>query len=46
KDGEKLEQIMLSNNEWELLIKLVDILEGFEEVPALLSGAKYITISL
>ena len=45
-DGEKLERIMLTNNEWELLSKLVDILEGFEEVTALLSGAKYTTISL
>ncbi|CAI2200579.1 505_t:CDS:1, partial [Funneliformis geosporum] len=37
---------MLSNNEWELLSKLVDILEGFEKVTVLLGGAKYITISL
>ena len=31
KDGEKLERIMLSNNEWELLSKLVDILEGLKK---------------
>ncbi len=46
RDGLKLERIMLIKNEWELLNNLIDILEGFEEVTALLSGAKYVTISL
>ncbi len=46
KDGEKLERIMLTKGEWELLNKLVDILDGFELVTRLLSGAKYVTISL
>ena len=45
-DGLKLERIMLIKDEWELLNNLIDILEGFEEVIALLSGAKYVTISL
>jgi len=42
KDGEKLERIMLTKGEWELLNKLVDILDGFELVTRLLSGAKYV----
>lgn len=46
KDGEKLERIMLTKDEWELLSKLIDVLDGFEVVTTLLSGAKYVTISL
>ena len=46
KDGEKLEKIMLSDEEWSLIENLLDLLSGFEEVTRLLSGAKYCTISL
>ncbi|CAB5201767.1 unnamed protein product [Rhizophagus irregularis] len=45
-DGEKLERIMLTKDEWELLSTLVDVLDGFEVVTTLLSGANYVTISL
>lgn len=46
KDGQKLQRIILTNDEWKLLGDLVNLLQGFEEVTVLLSGAKYITISL
>jgi len=46
RDNLKLERIMLIKDKWELSNNLIDILEGFEEVIALLSGAKYVTISL
>ena len=45
KDGEKLEKIMLSNDEWLLIEDLLNILSIFEDVTKLLSGAKYCTIS-
>ncbi len=45
KDGEKLEKIMLSDDEWLLIENLLDLLFEFEEVTRLLSGAKYCIIS-
>ncbi|GES76765.1 zinc finger BED domain-containing protein 1-like [Rhizophagus clarus] len=46
KDGEKLEKIMLSDDEWKLIEDLLNLLSIFEDVTRLLSGAKYCTISL
>ncbi|GES76810.1 zinc finger BED domain-containing protein 1-like [Rhizophagus clarus] len=46
KDGEKLEKIMLSDDEWLLIEDLLNLLSVFEDVTKLLSGAKYCTISL
>ncbi|GES86269.1 zinc finger BED domain-containing protein RICESLEEPER 2-like [Rhizophagus clarus] len=41
KDGEKLEKIMLSDDEWLLIEDLLNLLSVFEDVTKLLSGAKY-----
>jgi len=46
KDGQKLQRIMLTSDEWKLLGNLVNLLQGFEEATVLLSGAKYTTILL
>src|SRR6185312_13836752 len=45
KDGSKLKQIMLSEEEWELLDQLVDLLLPFEEATRDFSGSIYITLS-
>ena len=46
KDGKQLEQIMLTNNEWDLLKELIIVLGPFEEATRFLGGEKYITHSI
>ena len=44
-DGNKLKKILLSEEEWDLLDKLVDVLLPFEEVTKEFSGGSYVTLS-
>jgi hypothetical protein len=45
KDGTKLKKIMLSEEEWELLDKLIDLLSPFEGATRYFSGGTYVTLS-
>lgn len=45
KDGNKLRKIMLSEEEWELLDQLVDLLTPFERTTKDFSGGTYVTFS-
>ena len=45
KDGTKLKKIMLSEEEWDLLDDLIDVLTPFEEATRYFSGGTYITFS-
>ncbi|CAG8749577.1 3383_t:CDS:2, partial [Ambispora leptoticha] len=45
KDGTKLKRILLSDNEWELLDQLIDLLMPFEEATREFSGNTYVTLS-
>ena len=45
KDGNKLKKIMLSEEEWDLLDGLVDVLTPFEEETRYFSGNTYVTLS-
>jgi hypothetical protein len=44
-DGNKLRKIMLSEEEWELLDKLIDLLMPFENATRNFSGGTYVTLS-
>ncbi|PKC55862.1 hypothetical protein RhiirA1_446717 [Rhizophagus irregularis] len=44
-DGIKLRKILLSEDEWDLLDKLVDVLLPFEEATREFSGGTYVTLS-
>ena len=44
-DGNKLRKIMLSEEEWELLDKLIDLLMPFENTTRNFSGGTYVTLS-
>ncbi|CAB4475617.1 unnamed protein product [Rhizophagus irregularis] len=46
KDGDRLERIMLSDEEWKFMETLVGILKEFEEITRILGGSKYVTLSL
>lgn len=46
KDGNSLERIMLSEEEWKFMEDLVVILKEFEEITRILGGSKYVTLSL
>ena len=46
KDGKRLNSILLSDMEWELLNDLVNLLSPFEEATRFLGGSKYITYSM
>ncbi|EXX74628.1 hypothetical protein RirG_049360 [Rhizophagus irregularis DAOM 197198w] len=45
KDGTKLKKIMLSEEEWELLDKLIDLLSPFEGATRYFSGGTYVMLS-
>lgn len=45
KDGNRLKRILLSDEEWELLDQLVDLLMLFEEATCEFSGNTYVTLS-
>src|SRR6266542_458379 len=45
-DGKRLERIMLTEGEWQLMENLVEFLKRFEEITRLLGGSKYVTLSL
>jgi len=42
----RLERIMLTEGEWQLMENLVEFLKRFEEITRLLGGSKYVTLSL
>jgi hypothetical protein len=44
-DGEKLNQILISDEEWDLLNQLIEIFKPFDEMTTYFSGANYATIS-
>ena len=46
KDGKRLERIMLSDDEWQLMSELTSILRNFEELTRTMSGNSYVTLSL
>lgn len=46
KDGKKLHKLLLADNEWELIIKLVEILRQFDTITTTLSGRDFVTLSL
>ena len=46
KDGRRLEKVMLSSREWEILPKIIEILTPFEELTNKFSGKNYVTLSL
>jgi len=46
KDGKLLKQYILKDYEWDLLKKIIEILEPFEKTTRFFSGAKYPTLSL
>jgi uncharacterized protein with von Willebrand factor type A (vWA) domain len=45
KDGNRLKRFLLSDEEWELLNQLIDLLLPFEEATRVLSGNTYVTLS-
>lgn len=45
KDGTKLKRMLLSDDEWELLDQLIDLLMPFEEATREFSGNTYVTLS-
>ncbi|CAG8706944.1 5843_t:CDS:2 [Rhizophagus irregularis] len=45
KDGNRLKRLLLTDDEWELLDQLVDLLMPFEEATHEFSGNSYITLS-
>ncbi|KAF0533467.1 zinc finger bed domain-containing protein 1-like [Gigaspora margarita] len=45
KNGVKLKKIMLSNEEWDLINNLIDLLMLFEEITCELSGGSYVTLN-
>lgn len=45
KDSKRLKEIMITTNEWDLIQKLVDILEPFAEATDYLGGSSYCTYS-
>nr|CAG8605580.1 6469_t:CDS:2 [Entrophospora candida] len=45
-DGKRLERMMLSDDEWQLMNELTLILKSFEELTRMMSGNSYVTISL
>lgn len=46
KDGHRLVEIMLTNNEWNLLSDLCGVLEEFADATEQLEGSKYVTHSI
>ena len=46
KDGKKLQKLLLADNEWELIKKLVEILRQFDTVTTTLGGRDFVTLSL
>jgi len=46
KDGKKLRQLMITDDEWDLLIDLTEVLSIFADVTTELGGSKYVTSSL
>ena len=46
RDGKRLKNINLTENEWQEIGKLIIILEDFAEATEYLGGSKYTTISL
>ena len=45
-DGKRLERIMLTEGEWQLIENLVEFLKRFEEITRLLGGLKYVILLL
>ncbi|CAG8818111.1 39698_t:CDS:2, partial [Gigaspora margarita] len=45
-DAQKLNKYILTNNEWEFLCKLVDVLQPFDQLTTYFSGVKYSTLSV
>ena len=45
-EGEKLEELYPTAHEWKVIKEMVELLNPFESVTCLLSGATYPTISL
>ncbi|GBC17752.2 zinc finger BED domain-containing protein 1-like [Rhizophagus irregularis DAOM 181602=DAOM 197198] len=45
KDGNRLKRLLLTDDEWELLDQLVDLLMPFEEATHEFSGNSYITLN-
>ena len=46
RDGQRLFEIMLTKDKWELLAKLCEVLKGFAEVTTYLGASKYVTHSI
>jgi hypothetical protein len=46
KDGKRLKQIMITDEEWDFLAILTDVLSTFAEATTELGGSKYVTSSL
>ncbi|GES96427.1 zinc finger BED domain-containing protein 1-like [Rhizophagus clarus] len=46
RDGERLSEIMLTKDEWELLHDLCEVLKGFAEATTYLGASKYVTHSI
>ena len=46
KDGKKLKSIMITDDEWDLLVDLTEILSIFADVTTELGGSNYVTSSL
>ena len=46
KNGRRLQKLLLAENEWELIKKLIEILRQFDTVTTTLSGRDFVTLSL
>ena len=46
KDGKKLRQLMITDDEWDLLVDLTEVLSIFADATTELSGSNYVTSSL
>jgi hypothetical protein len=46
KDGKKLKSIMITDDEWDLLVDLTEVLSIFADVTTELGGSNYVTSSL
>ena len=46
RDGQRLSEIMLTKDEWELLANLCEVLKGFAEATTYLGASKYVTHSI
>jgi len=46
KNGRRLQKLLLAENEWELIKKLIEVLRQFDTVTTTLSGRDFVTLSL